>query len=752
MSLLLTLACLSTSEPEPKAKPSVLLVTLDTTRADALGAYGHAAAQTPVFDGLSAQGARFDRAFATVPLTTPSHASMLTGLYPTRHGVHNNGDAILKDEVDTLAELLGEQGYRSAASVSAFVTTSTWNLDQGFDAYFDEVEHTSGSRWEYERPGDQVVDDLLGWLPTGEAPFFAWAHFYDAHAPYQDYDAFDLPTPYDEEIAFVDQQLGRLVEAARAQAGEGGLVVVVVADHGEAFGEHGEHGHGMFVYNSTMRIPMIVVPPEPLAQGQVIEEAVSNVDVTPTILGLLGVAPKTRLDGVDLSPALSGTLPTRGPVYMEADDGSRRFGFHPELAIASGAMKLFDTPQQALYDLSQDLGEKRNIAAQHPQVVADLHAFREAVWAARESGQDAEMSPALIEQLAALGYVVGQVQEVDYSTAPDAKANMDIINAVAKGQKLLGEGKAEEALAVYEQVVAQQPDLGEALAGMARAQGRLGDHDAAEDTWRRAIELQPESTFLRTNLAQTLASQGHLEEGYAMMRSVHEQVPGDELARVGMLKMGIDLDRFEETYTMGSAWLAEDPDQNAIQAFVGIALVHLNRPAEAEPLLTSSLQDGLPRQLVHLALATIAASRGDLESARKHYQAELDWFPERREAALNLGRACMSLGDWDCAAESLERYAKDLPKLPVPVRLMWAQAAFNQQDYAKAREILDPALKGSPGADVLLLQANLLAKEGRREQAQQVFDKAQALKVKELEAAKTRAAQKKEEADSKPLE
>lgn len=743
MSLLLWLACTggeSVVEPAPKPRPSLLLVTLDTTRADAMGAYGHAGAKTPNFDAMADSGVRFDRAYATVPLTTPSHASMLTGLYPTRHGIHNNGDAILKEEVNTLAEVLKGEGYRSAASVSAFVTTATWNLDQGFDAYFDDVRRSKGSRWEFERPADEVVADLETWLPSGEEPFFAWAHFYDAHGPYEDREDFQLATPYDEEIAFVDTQLGRLIQAAKAQAGPGGLAVILVADHGEAFGEHDENGHGLFLYDTTMRIPFVIVPPEALASGVVVDQAVSNVDVMPTALGLLGLTPPEGIDGRDLSPATGGSLPPRGPVYLESELAAQRFGFYPEVAVAERGMKLMDTPSARLYDLALDPGELRDVSAEHPEKVASLHAFREQVWGAREEGEAAAMSPELLEQLAALGYVSGDAVEVDLDSAPDAKDMGEVIRSVEAARQLLEQGKHAEAILAFEAILVDNPNLGEVLTGLARAQMAEGLDAQAEATYRRAIELQPSSTVLRSNLAQALAAQGRLEEGYELMASIHAQVPGDEMARAGMLKMAIDLDRHQEAADMGLAWLKEVPEQRTTQAFTGIALVHLGKLDQAKPLLQASLSDGQPRQLVHLALGRIAQAEKDPASARSHYEAELAWFPRNKSVRRELAGVCMSTQDWACARDNYAKLAESHPEGPsAPLRLMWAQALFNLKEYEQARVVLDPALQKDPGAELLLMHANLLAKEGKREEGQRVFEQAQALKVKEVEAARKEA-------------
>ena len=396
--------------------PSLVIVTLDTTRADHMGAYGYEKAKTPVFDSLASQGVRFERAYATTPLTTPSHASMFTGLYPPRHGIRNNGDAILADSFQTLAETLQAQGYQTAASVSAFVTTRVWNLDQGFDVYFDQVHQAApGARWGQERPAGEVVDDLVKWLDEGRDPkgaFVLWAHFYDAHHPYKPPEGFTegFDMPYDGEIAYVDSQLGRLKQKVDAAAGPEGANWIVLADHGEAFDkQHGEVTHGLFVFDPTMRVPFVLRPAQPLAAPVVMKEpTVGGVDLTPTALGMLGLPVPEGLDGVDLwgwaasgrsrSPS-QGTAPSLAPPSKAA---GRRLGHavapstrsrgvrraletHPSPPVAPPALQATaDSPARAgdpLADLPSD--------ASTPSVAGAMTTVRSRMrWSQR--GQDQE--------------------------------------------------------------------------------------------------------------------------------------------------------------------------------------------------------------------------------------------------------------------------------------------------------------------------------------------------------------------------
>ena len=271
LALVLFLSCGSTEKTNESPleqnsnRDSVIFITLDTTRQDRLGCYGYENAQTPTIDALANQGQIFHQSYATVPLTTPSHTSMFTGLYPSRHGVHSNGDAVLSEDLTTMTEILDQNGYRTAGSVSAFVTTKIWGVSQGFDVFFDDIKkENDNQRWRLERNAEEVVNDLISWLEEdmSEEPFFMWAHFYDAHHPHQVPETFEhnFSDIYDAEISYVDYHIGRLRDVAENVAGAENITWVITADHGEAFGEHKENGHGLFVWNTTMQVPLIIKP------------------------------------------------------------------------------------------------------------------------------------------------------------------------------------------------------------------------------------------------------------------------------------------------------------------------------------------------------------------------------------------------------------------------------------------------------------------------------------------------------------
>src|SRR5262249_20884537 len=318
-------------------------MTLDTVRADRLGAYGYPGAEPPALDRLAREGLRFDQAVSAAPLTLPSHATLFSGLTPPHHGLRNNGAGRFPDDRATLATLLSARGYATGAFVGSFVLDHRFGLARGFDVYDDEIDRDPNApgSWEAERSGSQVADRALAWLEkaagTDGRPFFAWVHFYDAHAPYappEPYAGRHRDALYDGEVAFVDAQVARLLEYLDRRGLAGSTVVVAAADHGEALGEHGELTHGLLLYEPTLRVPLLVRAPG-LPAGRAIRPPVGLADVAPTLAGLLGASlssapagkPAPALDGRDLSAALAaGTEPPEGDLYAETEY-PRTFGW-----------------------------------------------------------------------------------------------------------------------------------------------------------------------------------------------------------------------------------------------------------------------------------------------------------------------------------------------------------------------------------------------------------------------------------------
>jgi tetratricopeptide (TPR) repeat protein len=452
---------------------NLLLVTIDTLRADRVGAYG-GGHLTPTIDRVAAQGIRFSRARSHVPLTLPAHASILTGLVPATHGLHNNGATGLDPHVPTLAERLQSAGYRTGAFVGAFVLDARFGLNRGFGVYDDRVGADTGPiTFAFaERSADQVTKVAGDWILSGSSglgaggpapsPWFAWIHLFDPHAPYRAPEQRAL-NPYDNEVAFTDGQIGGLLDRLRAAGQLDRTLIVMLADHGEALGDHGEATHGLFAYDATLHIPLIVAGPA--IRPQVVDAPVAQADVLPTLLDLLGVALPQQLDGRSLLGPIRGEAGTDRPIYFEALDAYLTRGWAPLTGVIDHGWKYIDLPEPELYDLDRDPGEQHNLAARNPERVAALRRDL-GRWnppsAAFAHAQTAQVDPDVAARLRALGYTASQAPRAArsvYGVNDDPKHLLALDRQYEQALTLTGERRYDEAAALLRMAIAARPDF-----------------------------------------------------------------------------------------------------------------------------------------------------------------------------------------------------------------------------------------------------------------------------------------------------
>ena len=425
----------------PSASPpprNLLLITLDTMRADRLQAYGFIGADTPALDRIAAEGILFEEAYAAVPLTLPSHASLFTGLYPPRHGVRDNASVPLATGFTTLAEALRARGLRTAAFVASAVVAPGRGLEQGFDLYSSGRETAGCGGPPPRRRAGEVVDETLSWLEVHDAePFFGWMHLYDTHRPY------DLPSEYMERyvdpylaaIAYEDAQIARVVTYLETRGLLDSTLIVVVGDHGESLGDHGEDAHGIFVYQEALRVPFMVRGPG--VSPQRVSAVARLVDLMPTVLDLFGVA-TAGIDGVSLAQVAtaSGTDP-RLEVYAESMY-PRRFGWAPLRSLRADRYKVIDAPRAELYDLARDPTEKHNVLTEHPRVAAAMLQRLRSFDAGEQAtpARDAEVDTEVLNRIASLGYVgnIGAQAAASSDEQTDPKDRIDAFNKISSLQ------------------------------------------------------------------------------------------------------------------------------------------------------------------------------------------------------------------------------------------------------------------------------------------------------------------------------
>lgn len=529
-----TPGCRASPPPGPPTtavrRPDLILVTIDTLRADRVGVYGGPSGLTRAIDEVGRRGVIFLDASAHVPLTLPSHASIMTGRYPIGHGVKDNSGFALGARPETLATRLHRFGYRTQAFVSSFVLNRHTGLGQGFDTYNDRFD-TGRSRLtltSLERRGPEVARDAAAWMAGAQHPFFLWVHFYDPHTPYDPPPAFrsKFPErPYDGEVATSDFALGDLLGAVperdRAQT-----LVVVTSDHGESLGEHGEPEHGILLYESTLRVPFVIAGPGVRA-GTVVRRPVQHADIVPTLLDLLHIPPPDDLDGVTLVPMMhDGNLNGPRASYAESAFGQLHFGWSALHAIREGDWKYIDAPDPELYDVRADPREQSNLYGRRPDEAAALARTLSRAMA-RGSPPDARapIDSASAERLRSLGYVTGHLVVGQPATVAGADASgadpkrrigdyVAYVSVFNEATAALDAGQSMQAERGFRRLVVLFPGAFEAHQYLGRALAALGDHDRAVHEFDVAIGLSPRQAILYFDAARSLAARRQFERAF----------------------------------------------------------------------------------------------------------------------------------------------------------------------------------------------------------------------------------------------
>ena len=704
------------------APHNLLVVTLDTLRADRVGSYGHAGARTPRLDGLAARGLRFARAATVVPLTLPAHSSLFTGTFPGRHQVRDNGGYYLGEEHTTLAEVLEQRGFRTGGFVSAFVLDSRWGIGQGFGRYFDDFDlrrfDKQAGMDAIQRRGDETVDQAVGWLAADrERPFFLWVHLYDPHTPYAAPREFAARFPrsltgaYDAEIAFTDVQLGRLLDALEADGRLGRTVVAVLGDHGEMLGEHDELTHGFFVYDAAVRIPLVVAAPG--LGPRVIADQVRIVDVMPTLLELLGVPAPPAVQGTSLLPLARGD---RIGLMALSESWFPRFhyGWSELVAIQDERFKLIRAPRRELYDLQRDPLETADLAASDPRRVEALERALDAMVAAAGGGGTPKTPVAVdsetAERLEALGYVGGSVSARHLEDRPrgDPKDKIHLYNLLKQASTAAAEGREEEAIEKARQALAEDPEILEGHMLLGNFLDKAGRHAESIAAYRRALALDPEHQATIFRLALAYKQQGRLGDartGFERARSLDPR-NGRVLWQLADIEMRER--RLEAAEAILKDALERGVERDRFLLKLGECHLEQKRLDEAEKALREAVATRPTLETAHFNLGLVHEERGQSEKAIAAYEAELAGNASAHRAAFNLARLLQRAGR---TAEALERFRQVVQLAPdfAIGRLYLAKALLDGGDLPGAEREASAGLSLKPEESLAPLGHYVLA-------------------------------------------
>jgi arylsulfatase A-like enzyme len=635
-------ALAGTVAPPP---PNVILITLDTVRADRMGFLGSRRRLTPTLDTFARQSVVFTHAYSQVPLTTASHATILTGMYPQFHQVNDFGVPLAKD-LPYGPDIFHARGYGTAAFIGSLIldpnARSAPGFERGFDTYDAGFHRRRPGENRYqaiERRGGEVVAHALAWLNQhSKGPFFIWVHLYDAHDPYdppEPYKSRYATAPYDGEIAYVDSTLSRLMSQLRARGLYHGAVIAVMADHGEALGDHGEATHGIFLYDETIRVPLLIKLPGERAAGKQVESRVGLVDVLPTLLQAAGVPVPPEIQGRSLLPLLrsvaAGKTATKEPAltldrpaYAETDYPHRTFGWSSLRALRTGKYLYVEAPHRELYDQSADPKAERNLAATSAAVsdtlASQLEAFRQKTTSSREAPR-VSMDPELQEKLNGLGYVASDNGSSTMpgvkDTGADPKDKIEVVNLLHRAEMLAEELRYAEAVPLLEEAIAKEPGLPIAYLQLGTALTVLRNYEKAAPVLQKAVELRPDLTIPRYQLGSALFETGDFAGAALQFEIAVARSPRWPEAHFSLATAYARADRLQDAIKEYEKVIELRPNHYGAHLLLGRALALSGNPTAALPNLTKAaeLQPTSPEP--HRFLADAYAQLGQEADAER---------------------------------------------------------------------------------------------------------------------------------------
>jgi arylsulfatase A-like enzyme/TolA-binding protein len=647
----------------------MILISIDTLRADRLPAYGYQKVKTPNIDRLVADGVLFERAYAHSPQTLPSHTSILSGQLPFEHGVRDNIGFSVKADQRFLQHILKDAGYATAGFVSAYVLRTQVGFNRGFDTFDDQLPAASPDMplGQLQRPGEATVLNAIGWLERQQSPrFFLFVHTYEPHTPYAPPPKFANANPYDGEIEYADENLGKLLAWLRSKNMYDAATIVLLSDHGEGLGDHGEGEHGIFLYNETIRVPLVIKLPGARRAGTRVAAPVQHIDLLPTILelGRLEVPAGTR--GRSLNTAIDGSgRPAPTGIYAESLSPRYHFGWSELYALTDERYRYIRAPRDELYDLNNDLSERRSIAGENPQVRDAMRRGLDAIIADAAVTAPSAVSVEDRQKLAALGYVgtqTGGPLAKPGDALPDPKDKLPVLERYRRAVELAGHGGASDAAALFRDLLRDDPEMTDVWLQLGELHARQGRTADAVAAYREVIKRNPTDAASLTGAATGLLRLGRMDDAKAHAELAVAVAP----AAAHELLARIALERGDAATARREAQLAKaaDPTLPMPEFIAGLIEYRAARYAEAIPHFQDARKALAGRTVqvpdVHFYLGDSLARLERYRDAEPMLIAEVRTFPANVRAHAGLAmlyRATGRAAESDAAVEALLRNA-----------------------------------------------------------------------------------------------
>ena len=734
------------------AQPPVILITIDTLRADRLSSYGSDRVATPHIDRLAAEGVRFANASSTVPFTLPAHSSIMTGLYPPSHGVRENVGYVLAPELVTIAERFRGAGYRTGGFVSAFVLDARWGIARGFDTYVDDFDldaMAGANLGSVQRAGPETIGHALEWLDdsrgaTGQPPFFMWLHLFDPHDPYEPPEPFRSEyegRPYDGEVAYTDSLIGEFRSALEQRGLFDESVVVLTADHGEGLGDHGESYHGFFVYDSTVHVPLIVRLPGGVEAGRVVGDAVSHVDIAPTLIELLD------LDGVDagqgrsLLPDMQG-LPNplaERSVYAESFYALDHYGWAPLRSLRTAEHKYIEAPDPELYALREDPGELANVLLEQRDLSRRLRAealelAAELDRAAPSSSAEPDLDEDTLAQLRALGYLAGRgAAGRGDSEGPraDPKDKAHLHRAIMRAQSAFGAGDEDAAAAELRAALSEDEGLLDAHQLLGTITLLAGDPEPAIGHFQSALALDPEHRQSLLGLANAYRELGRVDEAVVGYRRLLDVAGQDAKATMALARIHVDRDELSEAEQVLTAAAEGREPPAVVTNKLGEVMALLGRSGDAEARFRQAILSNPELGEAHFNLAVLLDESGRTEDAIIAYRQAAELRARDHRPRFNLGRLYGRQGRADLQIEAYRGAVEAAPDFTVGYFHLAKALMDDGRDLDEAETFVRRGLESEPagrdGALGYFVLADILNRLGRPVEERQALVRGQEL-------------------------
>jgi arylsulfatase A-like enzyme/predicted Zn-dependent protease len=684
---------------------NVIVITLDTTRADRLPSYGCRDLETPTLDAFAARGVRFERCYCQTPLTLPSHTTLFTGTLPLFHGIRDNGGFFVPEKLKTMAELFKDKGYETGAFIAAYVLDSKWGLNQGFDTYFDKFDLSKFKRISLgtvQRPANEVLDEALPWFEERkDKRFFAWLHLYDPHSPYEPpppYDKLYANRPYLGEIAFADSQIQRLWQFLETSGLLEKTFIVFAGDHGESLGEHEEQSHGFFVYQAAIHVPLIIVTPFPRVQGVIAPDVATLADVLPTVCDMAGLPIPAEVQGESLLPAFFGRRLEGSPLaYSETYYPRFHYGWSDLKAVQDGRYKLILAPVPELYDVVADPGEAKNLVYLQRKVYESLNTRAEAFIA--RAGQNAyetdysKVDEETREKLVALGYVgsFADPAKLAGKKLANPTEKIGVFNRLSQAREMGMNGQPEEAIAVIKDIIETDPDIVDAYFSVGNILFQERKFEEAIGYFSQVLGRKPDDSFAAINIALAYEGMEKYDDAEKFLLDYIAKGFTDSQFYFMLGNMNFLQKKYDQAIPYFEKCLSTNADSAGsynMLAAIDIIKGDLDR---AEQNLGQALRINPQLSTVHYNWAQVAEKRGRLAEAEAEYLKELTISPRHFKSMYNLSRLYRQIGDPGREEEFLNKCLEADPHFPLTYFYL-ARIYLNRGE--RYQEAVDLAKKG----------------------------------------------------------